>query len=274
MELVGVYLDYRTYLKDELGLRALANPQYSLRAFARDLQISPQVLSSVLNGKKNISSEVAIKIADKLKLSEVNRSYFHDLVELSQAKSQGLREVIKYRLGCYEQNVTYRTIQEDIFKIIADWFHTAILELTMTDGFQNDPRWISERLGISPQDARLAVDRLLSLELLEVTSKSYKKTDINFATRNDISSAALRQCNRQILEKAIIALEEQSVEQRDFGTMVMAIDPKKIPEAKKRIRKFRKDLSHFLETGERKEIYAIGTQLFSLSKLQSNVGAP
>ncbi|RYZ86408.1 MAG: TIGR02147 family protein, partial [Proteobacteria bacterium] len=151
MELIGVYLDYRKYLKDQLGLKALANPQYSLRAFARDLEISPQVLSSVLSGKKNISSEVALELAQRLKLSDEERSYFYDLVELSQAKTQNLREIIQYRLSRYEENKSYRTIQEDVFKIIADWHHAAILELTETDDFKNDPQWISTRLGITPQ---------------------------------------------------------------------------------------------------------------------------
>ena len=267
MELIGVYLDYRKYLKDQLGLKALANPQYSLRAFARDLEISPQVLSSVLSGKKNISSEVALELAQRLKLSDEERSYFYDLVELSQAKTQNLREIIQYRLSRYEQNKSYRTIQEDVFKIIADWHHAAILELTETDDFKNDPQWISTRLGITPQEARLAVERLLLMELLEVKGKTLKKSDFNFATHYDVPSAALRKSHSQLLEKAISAIEEQSVGQREYGTMIMAIDPKKLPEAKKKIRKFRKDLSQYLESGDRTEIYAISTQLFSLSKL-------
>jgi uncharacterized protein (TIGR02147 family) len=68
--LIGQYLDYREYLRDELGQRVQANPQYSLRAFARDIAIAPQVLSLVLNGKKNISSEVAIELAKKIKFFE------------------------------------------------------------------------------------------------------------------------------------------------------------------------------------------------------------
>ena len=139
MDLIGHYIDYRQYLKDELDRRVHLNPQYSLRAFSRDIEIAPQILSMVINGKKNISSEVAIEIARKLGLSTEELSYFHDLVELSQAKTEGLRDVIKYRLTKYEENKSYRTIQEDVFKIISDWFHYAILELTYTSSFKKDP---------------------------------------------------------------------------------------------------------------------------------------
>lgn len=265
MDLIGHYLDYRQYLKDELDRRVHVNPQYSLRAFSRDIEIAPQTLSMVINGKKNISSEVAIEIARKLGLSNEELSYFHDLVELSQAKTENLREVIKYRLTKYEENKSYRTIQEDVFKIISDWFHYAILELTYTKDFKSDPVWIARRLGIPPHDARLAIERMLNLELLEETTKSLEKTEVNIASSNEIPSAAIRKFTSQLLEKAVIALDEQSVEKRDFGTMTMAIDPKKIPEAKKMIRKFRRELTGYLEAGDRTEVYALCTQFFSLS---------
>lgn len=265
MDLIGHYLDYRQYLKDELDRRVHVNPQYSLRAFSRDIEIAPQTLSMVINGKKNISSEVAIEIARKLGLSNEELSYFHDLVELSQAKTENLREVIKYRLTKYEENKSYRTIQEDVFKIISDWFHYAILELTYTKDFKSDPVWIARRLGIPPHDARLAIERMLNLELLEETTKSLEKTEVNIASSNEIPSAAIRKFTSQLLEKAVIAIDEQSVEKRDFGTMTMAIDPKKIPEAKKMIRKFRRELTGYLEAGDRTEVYALCTQFFSLS---------
>lgn len=44
------YRDYRSYLRNELECRVNANAQYSLRAFARDLDMPPQMLSFVLSG--------------------------------------------------------------------------------------------------------------------------------------------------------------------------------------------------------------------------------
>lgn len=99
--LIGHYSDYREYLRDELGRRTQTRQQYSMRAFARDLSIAPQNLSMILKGKKNISSEAGIEIAKKLRLSEEETSYFHDLVALSLAKTENLRNVIKYKLAKY-----------------------------------------------------------------------------------------------------------------------------------------------------------------------------
>jgi len=264
--LIGHYLDYREFFKDKLGQRTQANPQYSLRAFARDLEISPQVLSNVIGGKKNISSEVAIEIARKLGLSEEETSYLHDLVELSKAKSEALREVIRYRLSRYESNKAFRTLQEDIFSIISDWHHYAILELSFVDDFRSDPVWIAKRLGIAPAVVRKAIERLVRLEILEERHGTLIKTDVNLATTQDVPSAAIRKLTVQLLAKAGEALEEQPLADRDFGTMTMAIDSKKLPHAKKMIRRFRRDLMTYLESGERTEVYSFASQLFRISK--------
>lgn len=263
--LIGNYFDYREYLGDELLRRTEQNQQYSLRAFARDLEMSPQVLSSVISGKKNISAHVAIDIAKRLKFNAEELSYFHDLVEFTQAKTQDLKEVIHYRLMRYSENRPYRVLQEDVFKIMADWYHYAILELTFTESFKSDPIEIAKRLGITPLESRQAIERMLRLELLEEVDGKLRKTEVNLATTQDVPSAAVRKLASQLLDKASDALEQQSVEERDFGSMTMAIDPLKIPQAKKMIRSFRRELCEFLETGDRKEVYVFCSQLFSLS---------
>lgn len=270
--LIGHYKNYRIYLKDELATRTQANSQYSLRAFARDLKVSPQILSLVMNGKKNISAEAAVAIANRLGLSTQETSYFRDLVELSQAKSDSLREIIRYRLGLYADNQPYRVLQEDVFKIIADWHHYALLELTFTKGFKKDPSWVARRLGISALQAREAIERLLRLELLEEADGTLRKTEVNIATTQDIPSAALKRLAFQFLEKAAEALEDQDVSERDFGSMTMAIDPDRIPEAKKMIRKFRRDLAILLETGKRTEVYTFSSELFRVTKRANNQG--
>jgi uncharacterized protein (TIGR02147 family) len=263
--LIGNYFDYREFLRHELERRVQTNTRYSLRAFARDLSVAPQVLSGVISGKKNISPEVAVEIAKRLKLDNEELSYFHDLVELSQAKSDSLKEVIQYRLTKYNGNQTYRVLQEDVFKILADWYHGAILELTFTSEFQNDPVWIAKRLGITPLEARQAIERLLRLELLEEIGGLLRKTEVNITSTQDIPSAALKQVALQLIDKASDAIAAQSVDERDIGTMTMAIDPKRLPQAKRMIRKFRRELTEYLEAGSRSEVYCFASQLFSLT---------
>lgn len=266
--LIGKYKDYREFLKDSLEQRSQKNPKYSLRAFARDLDLAPQILSAVFNNKKGISVEVASKIATRLGLNEQESNYFCDLVDLTHARSVGARKIAALRLARYKQELKFQNLKMDAFRLISDWYHYAILELTFVQGFKSDTAWIAKRLKISQHEAQQAVERLLRTGLLIEEKGQYTKAETHHTTTHDVPSEAIRNFNRQILQKATDALTFQDVSERDLTTMTMAIDVKKIPEAKKRIRAFRHELTEFLETGERKEVYCLSLQLFRLSEKQ------
>lgn len=264
--LIGQYKDYRDFLKDSLETRSQKNSKYSLRAFARDLDLAPQILSAVFNKKKGISVEVASKIATRLGLNEQESNYFCDLVDLSHARSSGAKKIAALRLSRYKQELKFQTLKMDSFRLISDWYHYAILELTFVKGFKSDPVWIAKRLKISNHEAKQAVERLLRTGLVTEVGGRYEKAVVHHTTTHDVPSDAIRNFNRQILLKAADALTFQDVAERDLTTMTMAIDIKKIPEAKKRIRAFRHELTEFLETGDREEVYCLSLQLFKLTE--------
>ena len=62
-------IKYLKLIKQVYTERKTRNKKYSLRAFARDLDIPVSSLSELLSGKSGISKERAIKVADKLNLS-------------------------------------------------------------------------------------------------------------------------------------------------------------------------------------------------------------
>ncbi len=85
--------DYRAYLQRELHRRQDKNPSYSLRAFARDLGVSPSKISGILSGSTGLSAKAALSIALHLRLSEHDQQIFVSLVESQHARSKKRREV-------------------------------------------------------------------------------------------------------------------------------------------------------------------------------------
>ncbi|MBC7692320.1 MAG: helix-turn-helix transcriptional regulator [Methylotenera sp.] len=61
---------YIERIRDELLARKQKNSSYSLRAFARDLEIDPSAISRILKGKQTLSLLICLKVIRKLKLSE------------------------------------------------------------------------------------------------------------------------------------------------------------------------------------------------------------
>jgi transcriptional regulator with XRE-family HTH domain len=66
-------MKYINIIQQELTNRKAKDPNYSLRSFAKDLELSPSSLSELFNGKHHLSIRTFGKIAVKLNLSEETR---------------------------------------------------------------------------------------------------------------------------------------------------------------------------------------------------------
>jgi transcriptional regulator with XRE-family HTH domain len=119
---------YIECLNSAWAKRQQRNPAYSLRAFARDLEISPTGISLILNKKRPLTLERAINWAEKLQMNEDEKAVFLEAVSCDSVerlnpnnrKSEQLLEKIQY----YE-------LQLDQFAVVSDWYHLAILNLSM-----------------------------------------------------------------------------------------------------------------------------------------------
>lgn len=67
---------FRVYLREELSKRVKANPQYSLRAFAKKLEIDPGALSRIISGKQIIALKNARHLIERLALSDEEKALF------------------------------------------------------------------------------------------------------------------------------------------------------------------------------------------------------
>jgi len=260
------HTSYRSYLKTTLVEKLKTNPQYSLRAFSKFLNISHGQLSMVLQGKKHISEDSALNIASRLHLDEKEADYFCHLVRLESAKTVQSKEFIQKRLETLHPKQTFHTLTLDAFKIVSDWHHYAILEMTELDTFKSDPAWIAKRLKISKAEVDLAIERLERLELIKNKKGTWVKTNEFFSVKSDLRNDALKKFHRQVLEKTLASLGTQDVQERKFGNITMSIDPSKLKEAEKRMEVFRLELAKFLSRGRKTQTYQLSTYLFKLTE--------
>ena len=254
--------DFRQILKDTLETRIMKNPSYSLRAFARDLGVSPTSLSLILNGKQGLSKKGASRLGSKLGLTGASLEYFCDSVESQHGRSPQLKREARARLKGLGTEIELKL---ETFKVIADWYHLAILELTTLKKFQSNTRWIAKTLGINESITSQAIERLRSLKLLTETDGELRQSDQFLATPSDTPSEFIRSFHHQLLEKAKTALDEQVVEERDFSGIILTLSKEDLDWAKSEIRKFRRSLMERLEENpNRDQLYYLGIQLFGL----------
>ncbi len=253
--------DFLSWFQREYLRRRQKNQSYSLRAFSKYLDISPATVSHLLSGKRVPSAKFATNLLAQLEVSPKEKKII--LSSLDKGKSFG-------DLDTSEQP-NYQVIALDSFKLLSDWYHFAILELTSAQDFTFEYPWIAHQLGISVTEARQAVERLLRLELVQEKNGTLVKTQ-NFVTNGDdvLTSSAHKKLQKHILQKALDAIDTVSGDEKDISSMTMTIDESKIPQAKKLITKFRRDLCKYLENGNQTRVYNLGIQLYPISKGMRN----
>lgn len=80
-------LGYISLLKRYFELRKKRNPRYSLRKYAKDLELTPMHLSYILRGQRGLSRKKAEVVAQVLRLSYADRKKFLQIVSALSARA-------------------------------------------------------------------------------------------------------------------------------------------------------------------------------------------
>lgn len=261
------------FLKAQLLERISQNPSYSVRAFARDLRISHSYLSQILNERRGLSLRQALLLSDVLGLEKENRQLFMQL--LLENRAQKSTSGVKAPSVDIKAQETTAFMDMDRFRTVKEWYHGAIAEMTALKKFKADYKWIAQQLGITTIQAQSAVKRLRRLGVLNTKGRRWSKTRRRFQFPTTSLHDAVNLFHQEMIYKALKTLESKTAsdfEARDITGITIAIDPKRIPEAKKRIHKFRNQMADFLSKGEPSEVYQLNVQLFSLTNSKMKKG--
>ena len=270
MDSILHYDDYRLFLHDLIKSKKSHNSSLSLRAIAALIDLSPSYLSRIISSQRNLSVENAGKIARFTKMSSDENEYFHFLIEVGNSSSEIDRELLKSGLKDRD-SAPVRMLTLEQFKIVADWYHFAILSLASTKAFRSDSRWIANRLGISIAESESGIERLIQFGFLKKVSGILKPVPESLQTPHDIPSHAVRSNHKQHLEIAIRSLDGVGLEFREFTNRTLNMNISDIPEAKRRIRKFVDRFNKDMDRPKGEEVFQINLQMYPLSKIKESV---
>jgi uncharacterized protein (TIGR02147 family) len=243
-------LDFRQWLHSELMLRCKKNSSYSLRSFSLLLRMHSSSVSQIMSGKRKVSKNMIGKICDRLNApAELKESFLNQSSDNFLAVDE------------------YNSLTEDMLAMISNWYHPAILELIFVSNFKANSEWIADQLSLTVEEVTSAVERLKRLNLIqEKDGRLLRSEQLITAYTPDQTTEAKKNHQRQVVKMGLDAIDLFPIEERDMSNMTMAINSKKLPEAKKLIKKFRRDLCTFLSDGEKNQVYQLGIQLYPLSK--------
>lgn len=245
-------------MQDELVRRCQGNPSYSLRAFARSLGYDFSALSKILRGDRPAGKKVIQSLGSKLGLGPEELQLY--IQPLSRRSSSGVLQSVSQ----------YELIAVDSFRVISEWYHFAILELMRVKGFDPSVSWISRSLGITQVEARSALERLQRVGFIKKNTDG-QWMDITSGKTTTVGSvpsvAARKNLQKQILEKALAALQEIPIEERDQSTVTFAMDESLLKEASDDLREFRRNLTSKLSRRKKPtRVYHLSISLYPVSK--------
>lgn len=274
------YPDYLSFLHDVTKQRSVRMRPRTLGQWARKLGYrSPRSFAMVLGGKRLPSQEMRIRLSRALALGREESLYFDLLVALERHQRRGLAtEPIIKQLERINPNIPGETLLSGPeFSSLCPWHYFVLWQLVGTPSFKENLTWIQNRMRrkVTALEITTALSTLINLGLItrDPDTHRLKMVQTFLKTSTDVPSRAIRLHHRQMLQRSVDALEEQSVGNREITSVTFRMHPSRMDEAKAQIRAFR-DLFHKefgSEVGE--EVWQFNIQLFSHTKKTDNRAA-
>ena len=272
------YQQYREYLRDyyldqKQRKTGLTYSRFSAAAGIR----SPNYLKVAIDGKKNLTPETIIRFTRALGMKEHECDYFEALVHFNQAKAPMQREFFEERLlRVKSRHASYaskeRLLSEYEFEAVSDWKYHAVMILTNVRGFEERLSWIKERLFhlLSERDIAAILERLQAIRLLSRDERGrLKQTHRQVKTKPEIGRTLARVFYEGIFSRASLAMKLTESDEREFNNYIVGLSPQQIPELKRKVRKFMRDLNDWaLENSRPHQIYSLTFAAFPLTSLE------
>ncbi len=211
---VGNAERFRDRLRRELARRCTCNPRYSLRAFANYLGIDHATLSQLLRGKREFTASSIRRLAQRLGLGTEDVGRY---VEAQQRPAPAASNV--------------RTLADDAARVLGDWLPFAVLELTRLAEFRPDVRWVARMLGVEPDAVKVALQHLVRLGFLQMTTPD-RWVDLTSGAvhrEEDFGLAVLLRLAARSRELQIASARNAPAAARLHGSATLALRVDQIP---------------------------------------------
>lgn len=266
-EIMG-YLDYRAYLKDWFAVRKRRDPAFSYRALAREVGYrSHAFFSLVLQGKSNISMDIALRFAECIGLAGRERDYFLALVSCNQEGVPSKRRALFERLQEL-RGVSAARLRDDQDAFLASWKHAALRELLGIDAFVGGEAQWAERLcpSATAEEIKASLELLLELGLAHRTASGIVRTDPCLVTGTTYTEAATRGFMKQVHDLGGEALERFPRGERYHGWATLSVSAATLEQMRSELRSL---VERFLSLAEKDEapdrVLQLNLELFPLA---------
>ena len=260
-------MDYREVLSHSFQQKRRSNPRYSLRAFARDIAISPSRLSEIMTGKGDLSREKAAIIAKRLRMSAMSTANFLDQVDAVVAPQPHERAAALKRVQKREVSNQRRRLDDQSFKVIAEPLYVLIWSLMLLPSYDGDPETIAKHLKCNHIEVFTVLNRLEQLSLVRREGGRWFGIKGRFTAGNQAPSESIRAYHRQMSTLGRKSIDSQTMSVRHLDSAVIPFDSQRLGEVQQRITEFTLALiDEFGDDPTCDSVYGLSQQFFRMAE--------
>jgi uncharacterized protein (TIGR02147 family) len=269
------YRDYREFLAAFYAQGKAGGLSY--RGFARVAGLgAPNYLKLVIDGKRNLSAEMAERFAQACRLNEESTQYFTLLVAFNQATDDVQRNALHEALSRFARFRSSQRLDLAQKEYHSSWFIPAIRELVTCAGFQEDAAWLAQQLepSISEKEAAHALEVLQRLGLLERddTGRLVQATRA-VSTGQQASGLYIRNYHAESMQRAVHAMHHLPPEDRYISALTLSASQATLAEVRRRVIEFRQELVALCDADpDPSRVVQLNLQLFPLSRGMAGPG--
>ncbi|MBR6317510.1 MAG: TIGR02147 family protein [Fibrobacter sp.] len=267
MKPITEYQDYRRYMQDFYEEQKKSG--FTWREFSKDAGFaSPSYLKLVCEGKSSLSRVGLPRVADAMKLSGFERTYFEKMVDFGNATNDEKRKAAFKELTRIAKEQKARVIDADTFAYYESAINSIVRELAplMPGALPNE---IAKRIRhlYTAQQVRDSLAMLTRANFLEETDENvYRQTDKAITGSTEAIPLALRSMNREMTDLAKEAIDTVDPSERNISGVTMGVDLFTLRRISEEVDHCRRRIIA-LANGCRKidRVYRLNLQLFPLT---------
>jgi len=279
MKPIYSYIDYRAFLRHYYEEQKKNTRFFSYRYFAQRAGInSPNFLKQIIESRRNLTDLTINKFIAALKLSEKEAHFFRRLVLFNQAKSGQEKQEHYTVMLSMMHTIKEQRLTADQHEYYNKWYVPVVRELLCLHDFQDNYKKVAAAVSppISARDARFAVKLLLKLGLIEKQlDGTYRQTTAAIISNSAVARMAVKNFNREMLNKAGTALDNTPVEERQIYGVTIGISKACYDVLVAEMAAFRDRVVAITNSDTNSNrVYQMHLQLFPLSKELGTISAP
>jgi uncharacterized protein (TIGR02147 family) len=240
-------------LNTHLEARKQRNIHYSLRAFARDLDVNRNSLSKSMSDQAKLGAKSCEKLKSALELSDT--------------------EYLKllFDNGLHFADEAIKEIAAETFETINHLKHFTILSLLQNKAVDWSAEEIHSHVDFELDEVKKILKTLVDNELIEYDGRYFRRIYETFRTTSNISSTSIRSYHKENLERAIECIDNVDMELRDISAISFLTNKENIPKIKEEIKNFRRKLGQLAYDKQGEDVYSVSISLHPLTKSHKDI---